>query len=434
MKNLIIKVEPDSIGQEAGIEVGDILLSINDKKIIDVFDYRYLINDEYIEVAIEKTNGEQWILEIEKYEDEDLGIVFESGLMDNAKSCTNKCIFCFIDQLPKGMRKTLYFKDDDSRLSFLQGNYVTLTNMKDEDFERILHYRLSPINVSVHTTDMELRHFMLKNPNSKKLFYFLDKIYETGLEMNFQVVLCKGINDGEHLEKTIMDLSKYIPNGYSMSVVPIGISDHRDGLFPVEAFEKEDCIKVVDQIEKLQKKFKKQYGTNFVYGSDEFYLVGEVPLPKYEEYESFPQIENGVGMIANFQYEIEENLTPYNGEKKTVSIITGVLAFDFINNISQRIMSMSPNLKIIVHKITNNFFGNKITVSGLITGNDIIEQLQGCELGDYILLPSNALRNGEEVFLDNITLSMLCEKLNTSILPVKDSGVDFLTKLYNKGE
>ncbi len=434
MKNLVIKVEKESIGEESGIEVGDVLLSINDKEIKDVFDYRYLINDEYIEVAIEKPDGEQWLIEIEKYEDEDLGIVFESGLMDNAKSCTNKCIFCFIDQLPKGMRETLYFKDDDSRLSFLQGNYVTLTNMKDEDFERILFYRLSPINISVHTTDMELRHFMLKNPNSKKLFYFLDKIFQCGLEMNFQVVLCKGVNDGEHLEKTINDLSKYIPNGHSMSVVPIGLSDHREGLFQAEPFDKDDCVKVINKIEELQKIFLHKYGTKFVYASDEFYLIGEVALPSYEEYEDFPQIENGVGMIANFDYEIKNNLKPYEGEKKTVSIITGVLAYDFMKKIADGIMEVSPNLKIIVHKISNNFFGSKITVSGLLTGCDIMEQLEDEQIGDYILLPCNALRSDEDVFLDDVTLSQLSEKLNKKIIPVMDNGADFLNKLYNKGE
>ena len=278
-ENIIIKVEPDSIAQEMGIEVGDILLDINGQSVKDVFDYRYLIQDEYIVIGIRKQDGEEWELEIEKDEYEDIGIVFETGLMDKAKSCSNKCIFCFIDQLPKGMRDTLYFKDDDSRLSFLQGNYVTLTNMKDEDLDRIIFYHLSPINVSVHTTDMELRKYMLKNPNAARLFEQLEKLYKAHIEMNFQIVLCAGINDGKYLDKSIEDLSRFIPFGKSMSIVPFGKSAHRQGLYPIELFTPEQCRTVIEQVTKWQNKLLKEKGTRFCFLSDEFYLTAGLPCP-----------------------------------------------------------------------------------------------------------------------------------------------------------
>ena len=307
-ENVIIKVEKGSIAEELGIEPGDILMTINGKAVEDVFDYRFLINDEYIELGIKTKQGEECLAEIEKDYDEDLGIIFESGLMDDAKSCKNKCIFCFIDQLPKGMRSTLYFKDDDSRLSFLQGNYVTLTNMKDEDLDRIIYYHLSPINISVHTTDMELRKKMLKNPNADKVLKNMDRLAEAGIEMNLQIVLCKGINDGEVLEKSISDLSKYYPHARSLSVVPVGITKYRDGLYPMEPFGKDDSKEVIDIIEKWQKKLKKEIGSSFVFIADEFYINAGIEIPPSERYEDFPQIENGVGMIALMKHEFEKKM------------------------------------------------------------------------------------------------------------------------------
>ena len=253
-ENVIISVEPGSIAEELGIEPGDVLVSINDKEILDVFDYRYMINDEYLEIVMKDGNGEEYIAEVEKDYDEDIGIVFESGLMDNARSCRNKCIFCFIDQLPKGMRETLYFKDDDTRLSFLQGNYVTLTNMKDKDIDRIIYYHLSPINISVHTTNPELRKMMLHNNKAGNIMERMKKLADAGIELHLQVVLCKGINDGEELDRTIRDITELYPSARSMSVVPIGLTKYRDGLFKQEPFTKEDSEKVLDQIEEWQKK------------------------------------------------------------------------------------------------------------------------------------------------------------------------------------
>ena len=277
-KHIIDKIEPGSIAEEMELEPGDALISINGKEIDDVFDYHYLIHDEYLEVLIEKADGEPWELEIEKDYDEDLGIVFENGLMDNYKSCHNKCIFCFIDQMPKGMRETLYFKDDDSRLSFLQGNYVTLTNMKEKDLNRIIEYKLAPINISVQTTNPELRCKMLNNRFAGDALKKIDMLYEGGIEMNGQIVLCKGVNDGEELERSIRDLTKYLPYMESVSVVPVGLSKHREGLYPLEPFTKEDAREVLATIHKWQDKCMESHETHFVHASDEWYLLAEQPL------------------------------------------------------------------------------------------------------------------------------------------------------------
>ncbi len=422
-------VVKNSIADKLGIKQGDKLLSINNKEVIDVFDYRYLMYDEKIDVLVEK-DGEEILYNIKKDEYEDIGFVFYEGLINHAKSCTNKCIFCFIDQLPKGMRDTLYFKDDDSRLSFLQGNYVTLTNMKEKDLDRIIYYKLSPINVSVHTTDLELRKYMLKNPNSDKLMYYLDKLYDAGIDLNFQIVLVKGVNDGVHLEKTITDLSKYAKSNTSVSVVPIGITKYREGLFETEPFFKDDCIKVIDTISKHQDILKEKIGTRFVFASDEFYLNGEIEIPEYDFYEDFPQIDNGVGMISSLKYEVEEDFYEYKGEQKTVSIVTGALAFDTIREICDTIESKS-NVKIYVHKIINNFFGEYITVSGLMTGTDIIKTLKNETLGDKILIPINALKSGEEVLLDDITISDLEKELNRPFEIVGETGLDLIESIYS---
>lgn len=430
--NIIIKVEENSICEEMGVEVGDILVSIDNRVVKDVFDYRYLINSEFIEIVIEKPDGEQWEIEIEKDFDEDLGIVFEDGLMDKAKSCTNKCIFCFIDQLPKGMRKTLYFKDDDSRLSFLQGNYVTLTNMKEADLDRIIFYHLSPINVSVHTTDLDLRHKMLKNPKSKNVLEYIKRIIDAGLEMNFQVVLCKGLNDGENLIKTIEDLSKFLPKGKSMSVVPVGISKYRDDLYPLESFNREDCQKIIKDVEKLQLKFIEEFGTRFVYLSDEFYLVGEVPVPNIEYYEDFPQIENGVGMLRSFIEETKEAIKKQKKYKaKEVSIATGVLAYPTILALSKDIMEKNPGIKINVYKIINNFFGEEITVAGLLTGTDILDQLKDKNLGESLLISKDMLKSDEDILLDDITVKDISRELNVKVCIVGNDGFAFVKSICN---
>ena len=415
--NVIKTVEEDSIAEELGIEEGDILLDINGNEINDIIDYRYLIQNEYLTIGIRKPDGEEWEFEVEKDEFEDLGIVFESGLINEAKHCSNKCIFCFIDQLPKGMRDTLYFKDDDSRLSFLYGNYITLTNMKDEEVDKIIHYHLTPINISVHTTDMQLRKFMLKNPNAVNLMERIKKFVDAGIHLNFQIVLCKGINDGEALDKSIKDLSDFMPNGQSLSVVPIGLTKFREKLFRHELFTKEDCIKIVGQIENWQKKLKEKYGRRFVFASDEFYLKAELPLPNADYYEGFPQIENGVGMIRSMWDEFDEEFEEIEADTKErhFSVVTGVAAGEFIKSLCRRIEEKFINTRIDVYVVKNDFFGENITVAGLLTGKDIIGTLKGKDLGERLYIPESVLKADEEVLLDDVTIEDMERELGVEI-------------------
>lgn len=424
-------MEPGSIADEIGIEPGDVLVSINGKEVLDVFDYRYLINDEYLEIILKDGNGEPYEAEIEKDYDEDLGIVFESGLMDNARSCSNKCIFCFIDQLPKGMRKTLYFKDDDTRLSFLQGNYVTLTNMKDKDIERIIYYHLSPINISVHTTDPELRKMMLRNNKAGNIMERMRKLADSGIELHLQVVLCKGINDGKQLDKTIEDITTLFPHARSMSVVPVGLTKYREGLFKQEPFTKEDACAVIDQIEGWQRKNLERFGTRIVYAADEFYLKAEREIPEPECYEDFQQFENGVGMISYFRGEFYDILPglEYGGGKKAVSLATGYAAYDLMKLVSDELMKKFPEIDIRLYRIKNNFFGEMITVSGLLTGKDIIEQLKGRELGEYLILPDSLLRNGETVLLDDVYVEDIEKELKTNIKISLNSAKSLVDKI-----
>ncbi len=446
-KHIIDKIEPGSIAEEMELEPGDALISINGKEIDDVFDYHYLIHDEYLEVLIEKADGEPWELEIEKDYDEDLGIVFENGLMDNYKSCHNKCIFCFIDQMPKGMRETLYFKDDDSRLSFLQGNYVTLTNMKEKDLNRIIEYKLAPINISVQTTNPELRCKMLNNRFAGDALKKIDMLYEGGIEMNGQIVLCKGVNDGEELERSIRDLTKYLPYMESVSVVPVGLSKHREGLYPLEPFTKEDAREVLATIHKWQDVCMESHGTHFIHASDEWYLLADMPLPEEDNYDGYIQLENGVGMIRLLLDEFAEALEILKGDieakdmpeeflpdmegQHTISLATGRLMGPFLQEMAEQVMELLPNYRILVYPIRNDFFGENITVSGLLTGQDLRAQLSVQELGERLLLPCNLLRSGEEVFLDDMTLDELKSALQVEIDIVKSSGQDLLNAMLN---
>ncbi len=433
-QHIINQVAPESIAEELEIEVGDILLEINGNKIEDIFDYQYYTQDEYIEVLIQKPSGEEWLLEIDKEYDEDLGIGFENGLMDDYRSCHNKCIFCFIDQMPKGMRDTLYFKDDDSRLSFLQGNYVTLTNMSDADVDRIIKYNLSPINVSFQTTNPELRCKMLNNRFAGDALKKAWKLAEAGIVMNGQIVLCKGVNDGEELERSIRDLSKYLPNLESVSVVPVGLSKYRDGLYPLEPFTKEDAKEVLHIIHEWQDKLYPEYGLHFIHASDEWYILAEEELPEEERYDGYLQLENGVGMLRLLMNEFEEGMQQITCEVEPteVSLVTGRLAFPYIKRMAEQMMEKYPQLKIHVYAVRNDFFGEMITVSGLLTGQDILAQLKGKELGERVLLPQNVLKSGETVFLDDMTLAELEKALQVQVDIVKSSGQDFIDAILYK--
>ncbi|MGN0383330.1 MAG: DUF512 domain-containing protein [Eubacterium sp.] len=438
-KHLIKSVKQNSIAEEMEIEAGDYLLAINNNEIEDIFDYQYLTLDEYIEVLIQKPDGEEWLLEIEKDYEDDLGIEFENSLMDEYKSCHNKCIFCFIDQMPPGMRDTLYFKDDDSRLSFLQGNYITLTNMKEKDIDRIIKFNLAPINISIHTTNPQLRCKMLNNRFAGNVLKYIDKFNDADVEMNGQIVLCKGVNDKQELVHTIIDLEKYIKNMTSVSIVPSGLTKYRDGLYPLEQFTKNDCVELIETIEYYQNMFRQKYNRNFIYASDEWYIMAGRDVPPEEHYDGYPQLENGVGMIRILVNEVQralqeilldnEKCSIIKSKSEEISIATGALAYPVIKELSCKIQNYFPNIKVNVYKIINNFFGENITVSGLITASDLVAQLEKQNLGKRLLLPINMLRSGEDVFLDDLTVSDVEKHLQTQVNIVKSSGYDFVDSI-----
>lgn len=423
----IVSVQPGSIAEEMEIEPGDLLVAINDAPVQDVFDYRFLVQDSYIEVTVQKPSGEEWLLEIEKDENEDLGLEFESGLIDDYRSCHNKCVFCFIDQMPPGMRDTLYFKDDDSRLSFLQGNYVTLTNMSMQDLDRIIRYHMSPINVSFQAMNPELRCKMLHNRFAGDILEKVQKLAAAGIEMNGQIVLCKGLNDGKELDYSLQVLTGLYPALRSVSVVPVGLTKFRKDLYPLESFSGEDSKIVVEQIAGWQKMMREKHGVNFVYASDEWYLQAGMELPADDQYDGYIQLENGVGMLRLQETEIDEYLAGVQGDdrREVLSIATGRLAGPFIERMAAKVQEKYPNIEVHVYPIRNDFFGEKITVSGLITGQDLMNQLKGRMLGSRLLLPVSMFRSGESVFLDDYTKEEVEKCLHVPIWVTDSSGEDF---------
>lgn len=433
-KHVVKSVIAGSIAEEMEIEPGDAILTIDNTPIEDIFDYQFLIQDTYIEVLVEKADGEQWLLEVDKEYDEDLGIEFENGLMDEYRHCCNKCIFCFIDQMPKGMRETLYFKDDDSRLSFLQGNYVTLTNMSEKDVDRICRYHLSPINISFQTMNPDLRCKMLNNRFAGEALKKVDRFMEADVQMNGQIVLCKGVNDGAELEFSIREMMKYIPNLQSVSVVPVGLSKYREGLYPLEPFEKEDAKETLDLIHRYQKLCFEKYGIHFIHASDEWYVLAGEEIPEEERYDGYLQLENGVGMVRLLLNEFHEELSRRKAEgtlpnqelRAEYSLATGRLVYPFITGMVKELMDLCPGLVIHVYAIRNDFFGERITVSGLLTAQDLIAQLRDQKKGTRLYLPCNVLRSGEDVFLDDVHLPEVEKALQVPIYIVKSSGRDFV--------
>lgn len=432
----IKEVLPESIGEEMEIEAGDILLAVNGEEIEDIFDYQFLIEDEYVVLLIQKANGEEWELEIDKDYDEDIGLVFENSLMDEYHSCRNKCMFCFIDQMPEGMRETLYFKDDDSRLSFLQGNYVTLTNMSDKDVDRIIRYHLAPINISVHTTNPELRCKMLTNRFAGEALKKIDRFYEAEIPMNGQIVLCKGVNDGEELRRSIEDLLQYAPYMQSVSVVPVGLTKFREGLYPLEPFNREDAIDVLEMIHHYQEIAYEKFGIHFIHASDEWYILAEQELPEAERYDDYIQYENGVGMVRMFRDELSEALKNLSVDtrKGKVTLVTAKLIYPTICWAVQELKAYFPNIEFQVVSIINHYFGEQITVAGLLTATDIIEQLKGLDLGDRVVLPSVVLKADEPVFLDDITLEDVRKTLQVPIHIVKSNGMGFIQAIIEESE
>jgi len=423
----ITYVEPGSIAQEAGIRAGDFLVALNGKKVNDILEYKFITADTEYEITIKKPDGSFEVIEIANDFAEDLGLEFENALMTKAKSCANKCIFCFIDQLPEGMRETLYFKDDDSRLSFLQGNYITMTNLSDKDLKRITDIKLSPVNISVHCTDGELRKFMLGNKRADRILDQMKALDEAGIIMNCQIVLCPGINDGEVLEKTLSDLSGF-SNVYSVSVVPVGMTKFRKGLYELAPFDKEKSIALIESVSKWQEKFLKETGSRKVYIADEFYIMAEADFPPYEHYEDFPQLENGVGMASLTMYDFDCGLSDCQETvPKKVSLVTGKISEKLINSLVSKVNGIDAE----VVAIENDFFGHSITVSGLITGGDIINQLKDKNIGDLLFIPINMLRSETDVFLDDITIPDVEKALGVKVVVIKD-GYDLALKL--KGE
>ena len=386
-------VYPGSLAEKHGISAGDTLISINGHDFHDILEYRFLISDISVTLELLNSDGTSKTVTINS-DYEDVGIEFEEALIDTAKSCTNKCVFCFIDQLPKGMRETVYFKDDDTRLSFLQGNYVTLTNISDEELHRLIDMRVSPINISVHTTNPELRVKMLNNRFAGNIYERMKTLAENNIFMNCQIVLCYDINDKSELENSLNDMAALHPYVESVSVVPVGLTAYRDGLAELTPFDKEKSLEVIKLVEALQKKYLDELGTRLVYLSDEFYVMAELEIPDAEKYEGFPQIENGVGLISSMREEFESALeyVPEKEYKRTVSLVTGEAAYGFIQSLADELKKRF-NAKINVFPIKNEFFGGKVTVTGLICGCDIINQLKGKNLGDVLILPEVMLRD-----------------------------------------
>lgn len=443
MKNLIKEVLKGSIAEEMEIEVGDYLLSVNGQEIHDIIDYRFLTADEELLLEIEKQNGEVWEIEIEKDYGEELGIEFGGGIMDKAKSCSNKCMFCFIDQLPKGMRETLYFKDDDSRLSFLQGNFVTLTNMKEEDIQRIIKYHISPINISVHTTNPELRVKMLSNRFAGNVFERMKQLSEAGIQMNAQIVCVPDVNDKDELKRTIEDLYKLYPYVNNVAVVPIGITKYREGLAKVKTFNKETSKETIEMVNVLQKRFYKEVQEPFVRLSDEFYIVAGMEVPDEDFYNGYEQIEDGVGVTRCFINAIERDLEFLDlNSKGSYSIVTGTLAYDEVKKAADKICSKNPKIHIDVFKIINNFFGDTITVTGLLTGTDIVDQIKGKIKSKYLLMSDNMFRRGYElapesaIMLDDMTIEDIERELDVKVITCDFSGEDLISLIntYNEEE
>ena len=425
----ITGVEKGSPADKHKIKEGDYLISINDHDINDVLDYRFRLTERKITLKIHR-GAELFDVTIKKDEYSDIGLEFETYLMDEKHSCRNKCVFCFIDQLPKGMRDTLYFKDDDSRLSFLMGNYITLTNLSDADVDRICEMKTSPINISVHTTNPDLRVRMMKNKRAGEVLSYMRRFADAGITLNCQIVLCKGINDGAELDRSMRDLVKLCPHLSGVSIVPAGITDHRDGLCRLEPFTPDETGTVIDQVDRFASECLEKYGSRIFFCGDEMYVKSGREIPPEDYYEGYPQIENGVGMIRSMRSEFDEELEYLDGydleTPRHVSIATGAAAYGFIKSLVDTLMEKVPTLGCDVYLIRNDFFGKNITVAGLLTGQDLYNQLKDKNLGDRLLIPRVSLKADEPIFLDDMKLDELSEKLGVEVVPTESSGMEFV--------
>lgn len=427
-------IEKGSIAEKKRIGVGDTLISIDGNEIMDVLDYRFYQNNSKLVLEYINSKGKQKKVKIKKNEYDEIGLCFETYLMDEKRSCRNKCVFCFIDQLPKGLRESLYFKDDDSRLSFLFGNYITLTNITEHEIERIIKMHISPINISVHTTNPELRVKMMSNKNAGKALDIIYRFNEAGIKLNCQLVLVPDYNDGEELERSLTDLTA-LENVECIAAVPVGLTGYRDGLADIKPFDKDRAAETIGIIDRFGDKCIEKYGNRRVFAADEFYILAEKKLPDADYYEEFLQLENGVGLVPLLKSEVMSEIrnTDYNLKyKRIITIATGEAAYPYICEMVDKCQKKWDNLECNVVAVKNNFFGGKITVAGLVTATDIIEQLSGKALGEELLIPSVMLRDGGDMFLDSITLEELKEKLNVKITPVNNDGYDFISKILGE--
>ncbi len=432
MRTKIESIDRHSPAERAGVRVGEELTHINGNRILDVLDYKFYAYEPKLELTLKATDGAVRTIHLMKREGQDLGLNFETYLMDKARSCANNCIFCFVDQMPEGMRPTLYFKDDDARLSFLMGNYITLTNLSPREVQRIIDLRISPINVSVHATDRELRCQLLGNRHAGRGIDIMERFAANRITMNCQIVACPGINDGPALDQTMRDLSAMFPSVKSVSIVPVGVTRYREGLYPLQPYTREQALAVVEQVEAFAQHCLEEYDSRIFWCSDEFYLLAERPLPEDEYFEGYTQLDNGVGMLTLLQEE-------FNGALKTMdeevdptpcAIATGVSAAPFLQRLVDRAREQCPTLDCTVYTIRNHFFGETIVVAGLITGQDLMNQLRGKPLGERLLIPENMLRAGENVFLDDVTLEQVSEVLGVPIIPVKQDGFELCDTLF----
>ena len=429
----ITSVEPGSPARRARIHKGDTLISINGNAITDVLDYRFYMTDEHLEILLCDQEKKLRTVVVEKDEYDDLGLEFETYLMDRQMGCKNACIFCFVDQTPPGMRKSLYFKDDDTRMSFLFGNYTTLTNLKEGDIQRIIKMHISPINISIQTMNPALRVQMMKNPFAGESLKFVRMLTEGGIKINTQIVLCPGYNDGEQLEYSLSELAKLGPNVQSIAVVPVGLTRYREKLTPLRGFFPQEAVEVVKTMERWGEYFCKEYGTRTAYASDEFYILAGKDFPPYEFYEDFAQLENGVGMMTLMQHDFTQALKEAQLEQSPAAhrctIATGQLAYPMMQNFAERVQQAFPQVQVQVKKIRNDFWGPTITVAGLITGQDLLAQLEGLDLGSELLIPANMLRHEQDRFLDDLTLEQVQETLGVPVPPVENDAFELLARM-----
>ena len=434
--NKIASVDPRSPADRAGVRPGEQLTHISGHPIVDVLDYKFYSYDSRLELTLTGPDGGSRTLRVRKEEGEDLGLNFESYLMDKARSCANRCIFCFVDQMPPGMRETLYFKDDDARLSFLMGNYITLTNLSRREIQRVMDLRISPINISVHATDPALRTAMLKNPRAGECLEVMGWFAQVGITMNCQIVACPGVNDGPALDRTLAELAALHPAVASVAVVPVGLTRFREGLCEIHPYTEEQAAALIDQVEGFAAAFLAEHGTSLAWCSDEFYLIAGRTLPEKGYYEDFNQLENGVGMLRLLLHQAElalEDEDLSGVEPPPFSIATGLSAAPFVQEIVDKAREKCGNIKGNVYPVRNRFFGETITVSGLVTGRDLLEQLREKHLGERLLLPDNMLRAGERVFLDDVTVEQLEQTLGVSVVPVPaDSGFDLVDAILGR--